>query len=238
MASTSHGPAFKRFADRKEQAGGAGVERLRHAERQQIDRKRRPARMGHHRGDAGGQAGERRLERRARTRLDLAAAEKPQRGEHQRHHAHHDLDGMPVEIAQHEIAEADADDERRQQHREVDARPRARAPEPQRGDVHDDEQWCQQRARRDRVHRQRQQRDADDGKTAAERALHEGDQEDAGEGNREHERPGQVSDDGRDHGVVRSVVVSTQHGHARLHAQSKHCSRCTLLSVQFGVHAA
>lgn len=81
------------------------------------------------------------------------------------------------------------------------------APEPQRGDVHDDEQRRQQRARRDRVHRQRQQRDADDGKAAAERALHEGNQEDAGQGDREHERRGQVSDDGRDHGVVRSVVV-------------------------------
>ena len=78
--------------------------------------------------------------RRTWTRPDFAAAQKPYRGERQRHRAHDDFDGVPVEIAQREVTEPDADDERGEQHRKVDARPGVRPPIAQRRDIHDHEQ--------------------------------------------------------------------------------------------------
>jgi hypothetical protein len=92
---------------------------------------------------------------------------------------------MRVGEAQHEEAQTDADRQPRQQRDEVWLGPGRRLPVDERTKVHGHEQRRQQRARLQRVHAERQQWDADDGEPAAERALHEGDQDDSSEGQEE-----------------------------------------------------
>ena len=87
-----------------------------------------------------------------------------------------------VEEAEQQIAESDAAHEPRQEQRQVRLRPSRGLPVEQREHIHRDEQGREQTAGGDRVHHDRQQRNADNGETAPERALHEADQEHAGKG--------------------------------------------------------
>jgi hypothetical protein len=84
-----------------------------------------------------------------------------------------------------QIADPDAGHEPRQEPHQIRLRPRRGLPEVQREQIHRDEQGREQAAGGDRVHHHRQQRNADDGESATECALHEADQEYAGKGDQD-----------------------------------------------------
>ena len=123
-----------------------------------------------------------RFRRRPRSDRYFRAANEPYGDEDESDCRHHDRYGAMVQNAEQQIAEPDADHERRQQQQKVRLRPCRRLPVAQREQVHRDEQWREKAAGRHRIHHDRQQRDADDGEPSAECALHEADQEYAGKG--------------------------------------------------------
>ena len=88
-------------------------------------------------------------------------------------------------MTEQQVAEPDPDHEPGQQQHEVRFRPCRGLPVAQCEQVHCDEQWCQKASGCHWIHYDRQKRNADNGKSAAERALHKADQEYAGKCDKE-----------------------------------------------------